>query len=186
MINLLPNDDRKELRAARTNAILVRYVFFLLIFIALLIAEMFIAYRMIENTKAESQRVIAENEQRTSSYGGVRAEAEAFRENLSIASTILSRQLNYTKVMTDVARLIPTGVVLDQLVIDPSTFGKPITLSARAKSNQAALDLKASLEQSGMFSDVNFQTLSSKPDNASDYPYTATLNAVFNPGVNNG
>ena len=184
MINLLPPDDLKELRAARSNRLLMRYLILSLVAIVLVAGELFGAYTLIANTKARSEEVIAENEQKSAEYASVKVEAENFRKNLSTANSILSKQVPYTSIMTRVANLLPSGVVMDQLVIDPATFGQPTTIAIRAKSNAAAIDLKTKLQDSGIFDQVNFITISSTPDNNSSYPYTATLSVIFKPGSN--
>ena len=65
MINLLAPDDRRQLVAARTNSLLLRYTLLLGVFILLLVAEMGGAYVVLSTEKARNEAIILENEQKT-------------------------------------------------------------------------------------------------------------------------
>ena len=54
MINLLPPNQRKELAAARTNTLLLRYVILLGILIGIIIVEIGIVYVILNNDKHNS------------------------------------------------------------------------------------------------------------------------------------
>ena len=57
MINLLPPNDRRQLAAARTNTLLVRYVVVLPILIIAMIAEMGAVYFFMNSIQTNNQRV---------------------------------------------------------------------------------------------------------------------------------
>ena len=60
MINLLPPNDRRQLAAARTNTLLVRYVVILPILIIAMLAEMGVVYFFMNSIQTNNRRIIAD------------------------------------------------------------------------------------------------------------------------------
>lgn len=179
MINLLPGNAKKELRAARANVTLLNYILMLgagVIFLAVLCTAV---YFVLNDTKSSAEVLIDENQSKSTELGSVQAQGESLRASLSSAKTILNQEVLYTKVITGIASLMPEGVVLDGLNLSPATFGSPTNLQIFAKSNEAALQLKDSLQSSSLFSNVNFQSLSTGSQSGT-YPVNATLSLVIN------
>ena len=185
MINLLPDDDKRQLRAARTNSLLVRYNILMLAILAFLGLAISVTYIYLNTTKTNAQGVIDGNQARVSSYAPVQKEADQFRTNLTTAKQILSHEVTYSNVVLEIAALLPSGVVLQSLSLDANTFGTPITLAANAKSYEAAIELKNSFQSSPLFSDVHFTSITSTTASGtgSDYPVTVSLSVVIKKGV---
>ena len=100
MINLLPPGDRRQLVAARTNTLLLRYVVLLPILVAALIIEMGVLYFMMNAAQENSRRNIADNEAQAAKYTSVKKRGDEYKKNLLAAKTILDAQLPYTDVLT--------------------------------------------------------------------------------------
>ncbi|MFZ1801546.1 MAG: PilN domain-containing protein [Candidatus Saccharimonas aalborgensis] len=179
MINLLPPLYHRQLIASRTNALLVRYVMLSLILIVVMIAEMSAVYLFLSNSKAQSEAVISENDQKAAKYSEVQKQAEQFRTDLVTAKTILDKQVPYTKIFRMVADLMPDGVILNHLTINPSTFGTPTNLDIRARTYQAAIAFHTTLNNSNVLSNVSFQTVSFDSQDTTGYPYSSTLSVTF-------
>jgi Tfp pilus assembly protein PilN len=177
MINLLPPEEKRQLKAARTNTLLIRYNVFLLSAVVFLGIAVGITYVYLTNTKGSAELLISENKAKVSDYAVVESEAQQFRSNLTTAKQILDSEVTYTKVMLAIAALLPNGTVLDKLSLDAQTFGTPTALSAQAKSYDTALKLKEAFQNSPLFSDVNFQSIVSSTNSA--YPLTVNLNVTI-------
>lgn len=180
MINLLPQDEKRQLYAARTNTLLVRYNIALIAAIAFASVAMAVVYFYLNTTMATSRQTISDNEAKATGYAAVQSEATLFRSNLTIAKQILDAEVAYTKVAVAIAGLMPAGTVLDKLNLDSSTFGTPTVLTAQAKSYDNALALKDAFQKSSLFSDVHFQSITTGGSGeASGYPYTVSLNVTI-------
>jgi Tfp pilus assembly protein PilN len=180
MINLLPPNEKSQLHAARTNTLLVRYHFFLVGAIAFLGGAIGIAYLYLSNTKASAEQAIAQNTTQVSSYAAIETRAQQFRSNLATAKEILGREVTYTKVILEIARLLPRGVVLDDLSLDAQTFGTETTLAAQAKDYASALALKDSFQKSSLFTNVHFASITvSEGGDAANYPVAVNLNVTI-------
>jgi len=173
MINLLPPEEKRQLRAARSNTLLIRYNIFLVIAVAILGLAVAITYVYLNASKAGAQQTINDNNTKVASYADVQTQATQFRTNLSIAKQILDHEVTYTKVILEIANILPSGVVLNNLNLDAQTFGTETILVARAKDYASALALKTSFEKSSLFSDVHFQSITG--GDAGSYPFNVNL-----------
>ena len=179
MINLLPPAYKKELRAARVNVVLRRYIIFQAIAIVLLAAMIAATFFVITMIKTNAEAEITSNQARASEYAGVETQAKQFQGNLSTAKTILDNEVRYTAVILAIAKNIPSGVVMGDLSLDAKTFGQPTSLTAKAKTYDGALQLKKSFEESGMFTNVRLETVSASEDEKSAYPVNIQINVTI-------
>lgn len=176
MINLLPPESRRELRAARSNTLLARYNIFLVGALVFMLLAIGFVYFYLNTTKASAEQAITESKAKVAGYATVEAQAEEFNTNLRIAKQILDQEVHYSKVVLEIASLMPTGTVLDNLALDSATFGTQTTLNAKAKSYERALALKDSFQSSDLFSDVHFQSIAGGEGN---YPVAVSLNVTI-------
>ncbi len=177
MINLLSPEDKRQLRAARTNNLLLRYTILLVVLLLVLMAEMGGAYAVIAADKANNEAIIAENNAKTAGYDDTKRQAAAFATNLSTAKYILGQQVPFTSIILRLAAALPEDAVIDKISLDPATFGTPTTLTVHTVSYSSAINIKDNLQKSGMFSDVSFQSVNQ--GDAKSHPYTATLNVTY-------
>jgi Tfp pilus assembly protein PilN len=181
MINLLPDNMKTEIQAARTNVTLVKYIIVLCLGIVFLCSISAVVYFTLLSAKESAEAIIADNAAKSSSYNSVRTQANSLRSDLASVKTLLDQEVVYTKVITNIAKIMPSGVVLDALSLSPATLGTPTTFQVYAKTTEDALKLKSNLQQSSLFSEATFQSLtSSTQNNAAGYPITATLSVVIN------
>jgi Tfp pilus assembly protein PilN len=178
MINLLPHEEKRQLRAARTNTLLLRYNIALLIVLIFLGLATMIVSLYLGNTKALAEQTINTNKAKAASYATIQSQADLFRSNLSIAKQILGSEVTYNKIILSIASLMPPGTILDKLNLDSQTFGTPIVLTAQANSYESAIKLKDSLQSSPLFSDVHFESITSA-DGKNGYPFNVNLSVTF-------
>jgi Tfp pilus assembly protein PilN len=184
MINLLPDEVKKEIRAARSNVALFNYIIIIFLAVLFLAGIFATVYVVLTNTKTNAENVIKENHSRTTSYTSVQQQADSLKASLSTAKTILDRQTLYSKVLTGIAGAMPSGVVISNLNLSPTALGTPITLQAYAKSTADALKLKDNFQRSSLFSGVSFQSLTpGSASAASGYPIGITLSLTINKGA---
>lgn len=180
MINLLPHEQKRQLRAARVNTLLLRYNILILIAVGFLATAEGFTYFYLVNTKTAAEATITENRAKAVNYVPIEAQAQLFRNNLATAKQILDREVTYTKVILEISKLLPSGVVLDTLNLDSQTFGTQTTLTAQAKDYNRALALKDSFENSTLFSNVHFQSIATTdtPKNPA-YPVDVNINVTI-------
>lgn len=177
MINLLPPETKAQIAAARTNRLLLRYNVLLLVALAFLLASIVIVYFYLTNAKAGAEEAIADSRAKVSDYSAVETEANNFRQSLASAKQILDSDVAYTRVILEIANVLPSGIVLDTLNLDSATFGSPMVMTANAKDYAAILALKDSLQSSSVFSNVSIQSIASGTNGA--YPLTASFSVTI-------
>jgi len=181
MINLLPDDFKKEIRAARTNVTLLNYIIIIFFGVVFLCVVFIAVYFILGNTKSNAEAIVKDNSSRTTSYSNVEQQASNLTQSLAGAKVILDNEVVYSKILTGIAAAMPAGVVLGSLSLSPSSLGTPTTLQAFAKSTDAALQLKTNFQQSPLFSGVSFQSLTDNvASSASGYPISVSLNVTIN------
>lgn len=186
MVNLLPPETKRQLRAARTNVILYRYCLLILATAVLLGGVFAVGFWSDINDRRIADQSKAETQAASVPYAKTKAAAEAFASDLTAARTILGSNTSFSKLVFDIAAIVPPGVVLNNLTLGTTAKADtPIDISGRASSYAAAVMLKNSLETSPIFEKVNIvnvsQTDVSGPnvsDLAKRYPFAVSLKAI--------
>lgn len=178
MINLLPSDYKSEIRAARTNVIILRYISLMLVGVALVSFLVIATYFSLSISQQSSNARIKENSKREASFASVKKQAEQFRSDLSIAKAITDNEVKYSSLIYRISNALPDGVVLDTLAVDSQTVGTSVTFAASARSLKSAVALKTAFENNtALFENVYLETVT-KADGG-DYPYKTNLNATI-------
>jgi Tfp pilus assembly protein PilN len=159
MINLLSVESQNYYRAARLNLKLRNYIFILLGVLLLVMGIFGAGYYLTAQERSVAEQELNRHQQETLSYQGVRNEAKSFADNLKIAKTILSQETLYSDLITKIAQTLPADAVLTSLILDETSFQKPIAFSARVKTKADALVLKSTLEASPLFQDVSLSNV---------------------------
>lgn len=181
MINLLPETAKKEIRAARANVTLLNYMLILGLGVVFLCFICVGVYFVLINTRDSAQKLIDINQSKTTTYSSAQIQGTELRNGLASAKTVLNQEVDYTKLITGIAALMPSGVVLDSLNLSPATFGTPVSLQFFAKTTENALTLKTNLQSSPLFSGISLQTLASTSGAAASvYPVSVTLGLTIN------
>jgi Tfp pilus assembly protein PilN len=184
MINLLPNETKKQLRAARTNTILTRYIitiFFAAAFLCLVILG---SYYIMSESKKTAENAITGVKTGNSSYSPTTKKSSAFISDLSTAKSILDKRVSYSKILENLINALPTGVILESpLSINRDALNLPITLKAYAKSSSSEATLKANLQSNPTFLNYSLASVTSNTGVNSEYPYLITFSLTINGAV---
>lgn len=183
MINLLPPEQKHNLKAARSNTRLLHYNFALLIAVLAMIGAFLVAYFYLTISQDAAKNSIAENRAKEGTYGQVKQQATEFRQNLATAKQILANQVNYSALIVNISRSLPPNTVLSSIQLDAASFGKPTTMTLETKSVTDALKIKERFTANKkIFSNVNIQSVS-QVEGEANYPYTVVLNLTINKGA---
>lgn len=176
MINLLPTDYKKQVRAARANVVLVRYNIFIILSVIFLASASGFAYFFLVNSEQFAENTITENASREGSYAEIKAKADAFKSELASAKSILDSQTSYAKAALAISRLLPEGTSLDKLALSESSFSSPLLLTVNIRDEKAAAQLLKNFTSSPLFSNVTKGKISI---GTGQYPYTMELTVTM-------
>jgi len=176
MINLLPAQEKREIRAARINVVLVRYNLIILLTTAFLFAALGYAYLFLSNAQQAATNSINENAQKEGSYATVKAEADSFRAELANAKSILDGQTSYAKAALNIAKLLPEGTALNELKLNEQSFSTPLILTVNVANEQAASQLIKNFKESPFFTGVTKNKISV---GTGEYPYIMEITVTM-------
>ena len=178
MINLLPPDQKKQIRAGKSNVLLLRYCVASVALAGVLGTIIVFTYFTMQHSRSTAESALEAGQRQSAQYANIQQAASEFSNNLAIAKTVLDKEVRYTSAAINLAQALPAGIVLDSLQLDSQTFDKPITLSARAKSYDDAVRLKTTFEQSSLFRDPHLISVSQSEGN-SDYPVSVSISVII-------
>lgn len=181
MINLLPAERKRQILAARSNVLLTRYTLAMLAVVAILAVAIFVVNFLLTINKHDAEQTVTDNQAKVTNFAAVQSAASQFRTSLAKAKTLLDSEIDYAKVITETANLLPAGTALDELNLTAASFNTPITLSVKVKGEDQALALRNSFQSSLLYSNVSYGKLSTNTgDDAATYPYKIDLNVTLN------
>lgn len=173
MINLLPNTMKKDIRASRTNTVLLRYNLILVTAVIFLAGATSIVYVFLGSIKTSAETTIQENLQKESSYTNIKQQAELFRTNLSDAKSILDSDVSYSNALVRYAKLFPDGTAVDSMKLDEKSFGAPLNVTVKITGQSAAKALIDSMSTSPYVSNFTRKSISISSDKT--YPYSMDI-----------
>jgi len=181
MINLMPDDAKKELRAARVNVLLIRYMGIIFLASLFLVFILFGSSFLLNQTRQSSQKLIDANDTKAEVYQSTKTQVTALSNQLSEAKSILDQEILYSNVLINLAQQMPEGTIIDKLSLNSASFsGTPLTLKVYAKTTNGAVALRDKFQNSAFFTNVNFQTISDSASGIDGYPVSATLTLTLN------
>ncbi len=184
MINLLPEPLKNDIKAARSNSILVKYIIVMTFGAVFLALVSYGTYLILSGLKTSADSLIHDNTTKTASYVEITNQIKVADDTLSSASNIINQEVKYSKILTGLASIMPAGTIIDNIVIDQNAFNTKSTITFYATNADTAATLKSALEQStpgGLFSSVTFQSLSgSNKSSINGYNNILTVDVIFN------
>lgn len=175
MINLLPKQNLKELRASKRNVLLRRYIVLLTLAIVLLTGIFVFMYATLEDSKKITAQVIVENDKRVASYKDTKLQGETLNNNLIQVKNILSQRVDYSKVLVRIAQILPANVSIQSIQLESKLFEGTKTIQINAPNLDSVVAAKAAFENSGLFSSVKIDSTNEVKD---------SIQATFSLGFN--
>lgn len=190
MINLLNPIDVRELKAARVNVRLRRFVVLTFFAVGIVGTIYAVSFLIASNAYDEAVARSSATEEKLKDYETIKTEAKQYQSNLAVAKKILGSEITFSTFITDLAASLPPNTILESLTLSTKSIGtlsgKPITtlLSAKAKGYPDVIALKTNLEKrTDLFSAVRITStaLNNAPTDSLTkmYPYSVTFSVVI-------
>lgn len=183
MINLLPPEVVKELRASRANTMLRRYLITaLLAFIVLIGIFGGALYINQQNLEAYEQN-LEESEAELAELGDIKQRIADYNEKLATAEEALAAEQKMTVLIANLSSVLPPGSVLSGISFNAESFEEPVSIQAQVDSFNKAGVMKRNFAQSEFFTDVVLQQISEQArqegEGPSAYPFTVQLQVTL-------
>lgn len=166
MINLLPQDNRKQLKASVMNVSLLRYVLFFVGTLLAMAASVGFIYIALLQSKSSLTNQLEESKQRALAIANIKTESEKLRQDIKNTDTIFNSQVHYSNLLTAVAKTLPSDVYILSFIISHAELAKTAptvkTISIIAKNNDKVIETKKALEQSSYISSVSINSVTTE------------------------
>lgn len=182
MINLLPQDQQREIRAARSNTLLLRYLILLVGALFFLVGALIVTYISLSSTAQQADAAKVKNEQAAVGFSETQRAATTLRSQLSAAKTLFDNEIRYSKVLLRLSALLPEGAAIKSFTIDDLSFAQPVTLNVLVKGENEARKLQDNFNSSPYVTNVSMGRVSTDTGQGS-YPYTIELLFTFNRSI---
>lgn len=179
MINLLPPEQRREIRAGYSNTLLVRYTTLSIAALVFMLAALGITYLVLTQSQRVAEATQAENQAKAAGFHQVQAEANSLRNDLSSVKSLFDNEILYSKALTNLADALPNGTAIDSLELSPASFSSPTTLNIKIRDRAAAEALESNLSSSPHVSGVALGSISTSSEDG-QYPYSVSVTLTLN------
>lgn len=179
MINLLPYENKKQIRAGRMNIILIRFIVILGMAMGFLVLACGASY-LVLNVIKDSDRQVVTVKAKTKSTNSIQQQADAFRNNLINVKSMLDNEITYSDVLSGLGATLPKGAILDSLSLNETSFSTTYSLTILAKSNDQLQQIDNNFKSSQYFSNYKLVTSSATPDGSTDYPVKISTSITIN------
>ena len=109
MINLMPDDAKKEIRAARVSVILLRYIVVVLLAFVFLVLLLAGSYLVLTQTKNSAKTLIEANSTKAEVYSSTKAQVDTLSSSLIETKSILDQEILYSNVLINIGQQMPAG-----------------------------------------------------------------------------
>lgn len=183
MINLMPDESKKQLKAARLNVSILNYFLILLGAGVFLLFILYGSGLLLRQTEESAKQLILANDTKAEVFDATQAQITELSAQLSDARTVLDGQRSYSKILAAIGQGMTPGTVIDELSLTPAALnGEPFVATIFATSSTATVELQESLENSGTFSSVTISSIT-QSNAVEGYTVSASMTLTLTPGA---
>lgn len=172
MINLLPPPMKNQLKYAKINRHLIKYVWVAVIVLGLMLAMFGVTFFLIHREIGITQAKLADQEEAIKVYGNIEKEAESLADRLKAISDVQKNQNHFSELFKELASLTPSDVSIESLQIDSEK--STATLTAISNNYTSAAGLRNQLAKSTRFNNVDIVDFK-QPENGQGYEIRITI-----------
>lgn len=179
MINLLPSDQKEQLRYSKLNRIALAYVRVTVAVVLILgVIFAFSIYQLNQQTASVTSDVAEKTATIAALNRSFTPKAKDASDRLAAIQYVQASQTHFSAVVADIAKVVPQGVSIDAMTLtgDAKT---PVRISVTAASYAAALSFRDALITSPRIAGADLESIAST--NGTDYQTSVVV--AFKPGA---
>lgn len=184
MINLLPPEIKEEYIYGRRNITLRRYAitlgFGLIGTLCVVAAGLLVTQKSIDSSSTSIAQT--QTDLKKQNIDGIKAQAQEITDNVKLAGNVLSREVLFSKLVTQIGAVTPKNIVLTNLSI--TQLGGAIDIKASATDINTATQLQVNLQDPAnrIFTKADIQNISCTDPviiGGKPYPCNISIRALF-------
>ncbi len=177
MINLLPPDQKEQIRYAKLNRLALRYVWTLLV-VAGVLGGIFVW--SFNRLGGETAQVAVDVKQKqgiiTELNTSFMPKAKDASDRLNAIKYVQATQTKFSAVVADIAKVVPKGVTIDNMTLTGDDKA-PVKLAVTAQSYSAALAFRNALITSPRIAGADLESI-----NSAGSTFQTSVVVAFKPG----
>lgn len=184
MINLMPPQHISEIRHARANSILRRWLGWAVFFIFLLILLLFGGWLYIAQQSSNLQKGIevSRTQLEAQNLTKVQQDAAEITGDIKVINQVLSREIRFSDLIQSMGKVMPAGTVLDSLSLGKVDGAIDLAAGASDYKSAAQIAINLSDPKNGLFSKVDIVSISCG-SSTDAYKCSVSLKALFDKSV---
>lgn len=159
MINLLPLDNRKQLRASYVNTDLFKYIFLFIGTIIALVVSIAFIYITLLYTKGNIEQQLVEVKQRSQATIQTKQRAEQLQKNINEVDAIFSKQSHYSNFLVEFSKALPKDVAIQNLTLSEQALKAPIIIQISTNNHDQMINTKRTLEKAKFIDSVSISSI---------------------------
>jgi Tfp pilus assembly protein PilN len=176
MINLIPPKRLINMRIARSNTVLRRYIELLLMSAALVVLALVVSYYFLNHRQKNVQATLDIEQKKAQQLEPVQKDAQQLSATINMIAGLQSRNVKFSQMLTTIGGAMPNGTVLTGLQFSLENVDAPFVISAEVENESLAAVLRNNLLAVGLFKTVTIKniTLLEKVEDTSQQPTQST------------
>lgn len=182
MINLLPPEVVKELRATRTNTMLRKYLITSILALVVVATAVAGAFYINQQNLQAYQQEREESRRELASLSEVKKRIAEYNGELKVAESAIKNEARMSVLIANLSSVLPPGSVLSGIAFNVESLEEPAVIQAQVDSFNKAGVLKRNFDQSEFFTEVVLQQVSradGEDEAPSAYPFNVQLQVTL-------
>jgi len=177
VINLLPPDQKEQIRYAKLNRLALRYVRVLIAVIIVLAVIFGGAFYQLNQQQSEIAKDVADKQATIAALNKTfTPKAKDASDRLAAIKYVQATQTKFSAVVADIAKVIPKGVSIDAMTLTGDDHA-PVRIAVTAQSYAVALAFRNALITSPRIAGADLESIS-----ANGAQYQTSVVIAFKPG----
>lgn len=182
MINLLPPKRLLNMKVARNNTILKRYIELTLLSMLLIVVAIAASYYFLSSQQKSVKNTLEIDQKKVAELSPIQKEAEELSATINTISGLLSRNVKFSEMLTKIGSVMPSGAVLTGLQFSIEDLDAPLVVSAQVETEERAAVLRNNLATSDLFKGAEIKSILLNEESESNGS-TSTLNSPLTPAT---
>ena len=181
MINLLPPARLLNMKTARSNTVLRRYVELLIISMIIIAAAVAVSYYFLDSRRNDVKSALAADSKSIAILKKAQDEAQGLSGTINVVAKLLSQNIKFSDVLTKIGSVMPQGASLTNVQFEADQLNSPLIVTVDMVNEERGAVLRNNLANSDIFKDAKIRSILAieEPEEGYPYRYTAVLEVYF-------
>lgn len=184
MINLLPPNRRLDMKIARNNTVLRRYIELILLSMIIIIAAIAASYYFLDSRRTDVKNTVEADKKTIAELKKTQEEAQGLSTTINTVAKLLSQNIKFSDVLTKIGNVMPDGASLTNVQFEAGELNAPLIVTVDMVNEERGAVLRNNLANSEIFEDARIRSILAIETKQPNYPYsyTAILEVYFKDG----